>query len=211
MVIRYFETRRQFPRLKTDIKAIAVSQTGVEFPAVIRDISPDGAQFAYQGKATALLYKKTANYDELKKLKVTLKFNLPYADHESIEIHTKLNHHHHLGNYMYIVGVIFDDNDTEQKNKILDYLIYETEPTLEEIKHIYAQRKRDLVTHESSKKEAKFKNIKTSNIDINAEKPDVEFDLKHELKMISTTLNLLTNSIRLIEDKLESIERKIFK
>lgn len=211
MVIRYFETRRQFPRLKTDIKAIAVSQTGVEFPAVIRCISPDGAQFAYQGKAAAQLYEKTANYDKLKKLKVTLKFNLPYADHESIEIHTKPYHHHHLGNYMYIVGVIFDDNDTEQKNKILDYLIYETEPTLEEIKHIYAQRKRDLVTHESSKKETKVKNIKTSNIDINAEKPDVEFDLKHELKMISTTLNLLTNSIRLIEDKLERMERKIFK
>ena len=211
MVIRYLETRRQFPRLKTDIKAIAVSQTGVEFPAVIRDISPDGAQFAYQGKAAALLYEKTANYDELKKLKVTLKFNLPYADHESIEIHTQPYHHHHHGNYMYVVGVIFDENDTEQKNKILDYLIYENEPTLEELKNIYVQRKTDLVTHESTKKETKVKNIKASNVDNNAEKPDVEFDLKHELKMISTTLNLLTNSIRLIEDKLERIERKIFK
>lgn len=211
MVIRYFETRRHFPRLKTDIKAIAVSQTGVEFPAVIRDISPDGAQFAYQGKADTLLYEKIANYDELKNLKVTLKFNLPNADHESIEIHTKPYHHHHLGNYMYVVGVLFDEKDTEQKNKILDYLIYETEPSLEEVKNIYKQRKIDSETHESAKKETKVKNIKASNVDINAEKADIEFDLKHELRMISTTLNLLTNSIRLIEDKLEHIERKIFK
>lgn len=211
MVIRYFETRRQFPRLKTDIRAIAVSQSGVEFPTVIRDISPDGAQFVYQGKADTLLYEKTANYDELKNLNVTLKFNLPNADHESIEIHTKPYHHHHHGNHMYVVGVFFDENDTEQKNKILDYLIYESEPTQEEIKNIYAQRKIDLVTHESAKKETKVKNIKASNVDNNAEKQDVEFDIKHELRMISTTLNLLTNSIRLIEDKLERMERNIFK
>jgi PilZ domain-containing protein len=211
MIKRYLETRRQYPRLKTDIHAIVSSQSKKEFPAVIRDLSPDGAQIIYQGNRDELLYEKNASYDVLKKLVIKLKFTLPHIKNNQVEINSKPIHHHHLGNYKYIVGVVFDNNDTEQNNKIMDYLIYEAGPSLDEIKEIYANKKIILPHKKHLTNITKDVENKESFTDNNIAKEGINFDIKHELHMMSTTLNSLVSSIRLIEDKLGRIERKISK
>jgi len=216
MIKHYFETRRQFPRLKTNIPAIVSSRTGLDFPAIIQDISPDGVQITYKGKEDALLYDKSANYEVLKKLLINLKFDLPYANHEKIAIKGRPVHHHHLGNDMYVVGVIFDENDTEQKNKIMDYLVYETEPDLEELKDIYKIEKINISTHDRTEKKAENKNTlnkknKLIKDNKDTDTTDRKFDVKHELTRMNTMLSSLITSLKSIEDTLARLERKLSK
>jgi len=216
MIKNYFETRRQFPRLKTDIKAIAVSQTGIEFPAVIQDISPDGAQITYKGKDDELLFEKSAKYDVLKKLKVKLIFNLPFSVHEHIEIDTHPVHHHHLGNQVYIVGLLFNPDDIEQKEKIRDFLFYEAEPNIEDLINFYgselADNSKQAITENNIIEEITLNTTaKENKSSKNKMKSDGDHELKKELLKINNTLYSLVSSIKLIEDKLSRIERKIFK
>lgn len=214
MIKRYFETRRQYPRLKTNIAAIASSQTGVDFPVIIHDLSPEGAQITYQGNKEKLLYEKTADFDVLKKLRVNLKFNLPYADQETVEINTRPIHHHHLGNQMYIVGVIFDEYDIEQKNKIMEYLTYEAEPNFEELKKSYGINKLNTSSHNSVEKvtiDTVNHKTKLSDDNNNTGKRESIYNFKHELAKLNTALNSLIGSVKTIEEKLDRLERKISK
>ncbi len=208
-----FENRRQYPRLKTNINAIVSSSSGNEFPTIISDLSPDGAQIIYRGKEDSLLYEKNANYHALKNLTLILKFKLPYLDNELIEINAKPIHHHHLGTHKYIVGMIFDKNNIEQKNKIMDYLVFEASPSSEEIKQVHENEKiSPAIKGKSNVEKQKNNNNRKINNTHNEEgKREIDFNLKHELNLLSTTLNSLTNSIRLIEEKLERIERSISK
>jgi hypothetical protein len=68
-----------------------------------------------------------------------------------------------------------------------------------------------LINNNYIKKILKDVEKKENFTDNNIAKESVNFDIKHELHMMSTTLNSLVSSIRLIEDKLGRIERKISK
>ena len=210
MIKRYVETRREYPRLKTNIPAMASSKTGVNFPAIIRDLSPDGAQITYQGNKDTLLYDKRADLAVLKKLRVSLKFKLPYAENETVEIHTKPIHHHHLGDKVYVVGLVFDELDIEPKNKIMEYLTYETEPDFEDMKASYEIKNTGTSSHDKAEK-ALDHATRSNDDDKYAGNTDVNYDMKHELVKLNATLSSLISSVKTIEDKLDRLERKISK
>ncbi len=201
MIKNYFETRRQFPRLKTNIKAIAISEAGVEFPVIIQDISPDGAQITYHAKEGKILFDKSANSSVLKKLKVTLLFNLPNSKHEKIKIDTHPVHHHHLGNDMYVVGLFFSESFSQEKHIIMNYLNFEAEPCIDDMVNIFGENN-SLNPVKKADKE---------RLTSDAKNKESISDFKQELIKTNTILNSLVNSIKTIEEKLNRIEKKISK
>ncbi len=210
------DARRQYPRLKIDIKAFVISQSGNEFPAVIQDISPDGVQITYKGKGDKLLFEKSVKHDDLKNLKVKLIFNLPFFIHEEIKIDAHLIHHHRLGDCTYVAGLLFAHDDIEQKDKILGFLNYETEPNNEELLELCGTTLLDRPiqdqTDKDIKKEITLKTkVEKENTSNHRVKMDSGRDLSKELTIMTATLNSLVSSIKIIEDKLGCIEKKMSK
>lgn len=210
MIKNYFETRRQFPRLKTEINAIAISDSGLEFHVIIQDISPDGAQITYHAKDGKLLFEKSANSSVLKKLKIALLFNLPNSKHEKIKLDTHPVHHHHLGNNMYVVGLFFSEDFSSQKNIIMNYLNSETVPSNDDLINFFGAKDSDKVLRKSNKEKVSSETENKEGISVDSMSISKN-EFKQELMKTNTLLNSLATSIKMIEEKLNRIERKISK
>jgi|GEM_PF-7040943 len=129
-----FESRRQFPRLRSDLPLAVIVPGGGEVDARFFNISPDGVQIRYDKDASGKLFSKNISVKEAKSLSFVLKFSLPgNAGDEAIEIAAKPVYQHLQENGEYAMGLFFDGSNKAMKDKINSFLLYQLEPGGDEL------------------------------------------------------------------------------
>jgi len=221
-----FERRRGFPRLIMEIPAKVTGHDGNNIDAILFDLSPDGAQIRYPVAEGKNLFsgRDSTSGKNSRKLNCLLQFRLESpGEQHTVKIHARSVYLRPVDKKMLANGLFFDQDDHDEKKKIRDYLYIQLEESFAELEKEHLQKSRiapeavkkplpetnrqDKAEEERNKKNTASKPAENLQETTSA-RSDMEY-LKQEMVRIQSSLKVIQETTRHIDEKLALLEQKI--
>ena len=194
-----FETRRQFPRLRTNIAALLHGAGGRSQEVRIVDLSPDGAQIRISAHAANSVMSRSTPIDVLKNGKFRLEFRLaPGRSREPVKIGIRPVYLRTVEVEEIAAGVFFDRNDEDALHAIRTFLSDEMQPTVDVLKTSFVT-----AASEPGLADVAMETEPEESADASA------LELRHQFGRILSALSQLQLSVRHVEDRLTLIETRL--